>query len=653
MANLIRMKQLIEILNDATKAYDEDKPIMSDIDWDEKYYELEKLEEESGIIFPNSPTQSIQYDIVNNLSKVTHNHKMLSLDKTKSEDEVLAFLGNNDWVAMLKMDGLTCSLAYQDGKLVRAETRGNGIEGEDITHNAKVIPSIPKSVNIPGEIVVDGEIICDKETFKKFEGEYKNPRNFASGSIRLLDSNECGGRGLTFVAWDLITPIIDPLTNKETFSHKLNVLEDIGFTVVPHAKKEYASFGRIREELVFTSEIMGYPIDGLVFKFDDCVFGRSLGETGHHFKNAIALKFYDEECETILIDIDYDIGRSGVLTPVAVFEPIDMDGSTVERASLHNLSVMEELSGGFECIGDRVWVYKANAIIPQISRWEHTGEYNEERRISLPEVCPFCGKPTAIKNDTDTKFLICSNPDCEGKFINRLDHFSGKSGLDIKGLSKATLERLIDWGWLNSITDIFTLQEHRIEWGQKLGFGAKSVDNILRAIETSKSCDLDKFICALGIPLIGRTAAKALANSFGSWNNFIEAVENGQDFSTLPNFGYEMNKAIHSFDFSEAKLIALNYITFNSSVAPSIEQAGLSGLTFVITGKTVITKNRDELKSIIEAHGGKVTGSVSGNTSYLLNNDTTSTSAKNMKAKQLGVPILSEQDFFEKFNLTN
>lgn len=646
MANLTRMKQLIEILNDATKAYDEGKPYMSDIDWDEKYYELQKLEEETNILFPNSPTQSIQYDVVNSLSKVTHNHKMLSLDKTKSEDEVLSFLGNRDWVAMLKMDGLTCSLTYLDGELIRAETRGNGLIGEDITHNAKVIPSIPKSIGIPGEIVVDGEIICDKETFKQFEGEYKNPRNFASGSIRLLDSKECGRRGLTFVAWDLITPIVDPFTNKETFSHKLHVLRDIGFTVVPYAEITWqgATFDKIKKELISISEAFDYPIDGLVFKFDDCEFGRSLGETGHHFKNAIALKFYDEEYETTLIDINYDIGRTGVLTPVAVFEPIEMDGSTVERASLHNLSVMEELLG-IPYRGQKIWVYKANQIIPQIIR----SESGDGETIPLPTVCPLCGEPVTVKNDTDSKFLFCSNSSCEGKFINVLDHFAGKSGLDIKGLSKNTLEKLIDWGWVDSISNLFKLQEHRDEWIQKPGFGVKSVDNILAAVQTSRSCDLDKFICALGIPLIGRTAAKALANYFHSWNDFIEAVEDTEDFSSLPNFGYEMNRAIHSFDFSEAKTIASEYIVFNSVANSTEQKTNLTDMTFVVTGRVTKYKNRDELKSVIESLGGKVTGSVSKNTNYLINNDVTSTSTKNRQAQSLGISILSEDDFIEMF----
>lgn len=366
MDNLTYMKALIEQLNDATKAYDEGKPYMSDVDWDEKYYELQKLEERLGIIFPNSPTQSIQYDVVNGLEKVTHNHKMLSLDKTKSDDEVKAFLGGHEWVAMLKMDGLTCSLTYLDGKLVRAETRGNGIEGENILHNAKVIPSIPQTISLPGEIVIDGEIICDKESFKQFADEYKNPRNFAAGSIRLLDSRECGRRCLTFVAWDLISRIEDSFGEEETFGNKLSILKDMGFTVVPYYKWCDGTFNEIKERLVYMADVMNYPIDGLVYKFHDCAFGRSLGETGHHFKNAIALKFYDEEYETTLLDIEWQVGRTGVITPIAIFEPIEIDGSVVSRCSLFNLTMIEKKLG-HPYVGQRIRVCKFNCIIPGIT----------------------------------------------------------------------------------------------------------------------------------------------------------------------------------------------------------------------------------------------------------------------------------------------
>lgn len=647
MANITRMKQLIEILNDATKAYDEGKPFMSDPDWDEKYYELQKLEEESGVLFPNSPTQSINYQVMNNLAKISHDIPMLSLDKTKDIADIKNFIKGKEVIASLKMDGLSCRLEYLNGKLVSASTRGNGVLGEDITHNAKVLKNVPQSICLNQHFIIDGEVICDYQTFETFSKDYKNPRNFSAGSIRLLDSQTSAARNLSFIAWE----VIEGFDEFEWLSEKFDLLSNLGFDVVPH-RVIFPTFEddnntlqhSVIDSLRYQAEQMYYPIDGLVFKYNNCNDFHSLGTTAHHPIGAIALKFYDEEYETTLIDIDYDIGRTGVLTPVAVFEPIDMDGSTVERASLHNLSVMEEfLRTPYR--GQKIWVYKANQIIPQIIR----SERGEGDIIPLPEVCPLCGEPVTIKNDTDSRFLFCSNSACSGKFINVLNHFAGKSGLDIKGLSKSTLEKLIDWGWVNSITDLFKLQEHRSEWIQKPGFGVKSVDNILAAIQTSRSCDLDKFICALGIPLIGRTAAKALASHFGSWNEFIEAVENEQDFSTLPNFGYEMNRAIHNFDFTEAKVIVSEYIVFNSVTNSTEQKTNLTNMTFVVTGKVTKYKNRDELKSVIESLGGKVTGSVSKNTNYLINNDILSASTKNKQAQSLGIPILSEDDFIKMF----
>lgn len=577
---------------------------------------------------------------------------MLSLDKTKAPDEISDFLGSAPYIAMCKMDGLTCSLMYVDGKLISAETRGNGQVGENILHNAKVVKNIPQEISYKETLVIDGEIICDYNSFEEFANEYKNPRNFAAGSIRLLDSSECAHRNLSFIAWE----VIEGFENITYLSAKLDEIAALGFTIVPYVavpeRNTTLSFQEIDDFLVGKALELFYPIDGLVFKFNDWRFGQSLGQTGHHARNAMAYKFYDEEYETTLKDIVYDIGRTGVLTPVAVFDTIDIDGSICERASLHNLSIMEELSGGFERVGDRVWIYKANAIIPQISKWEHVGEYSEENHIALPEVCPVCGKPTAIKNDTGTKFLICTNSECEGKFINRLEHFAGKKGLDIKGISKATLEKLMDWGWLNSISDLFKLQEHRNEWIKKPGFGSKSVDNILNAIEYSRQCDLDRFIAALGIPLIGTSASKALAKHFGTWEAFIEAVDDDFKFYTLPDFGPEAHSAIMKFDFDEACNIYQDYLTINSVHSTSGNKI-LEGLTFVITGKvSLLAKNRDELKNKIESAGGKVTGSVSKNTSYLINNDVESTSAKNMTAKKLGVPVITEEKFKEIFEIS-
>lgn len=641
-----QIRSLINYLNEQTQAYDKGQPNISDKEWDNLYFQLKELENAYHIYYPDSPTQSIQYQVVNSLEKVTHNHDMLSLDKTKSPEEVLSFIGKDPYLAMLKMDGLTCSLLYSGGKLVSAETRGDGKQGENILHNAKVVKNIPQEIPYKERLVVDGEIICKLDDFVAFADEYKNARNFASGSIRLLDSKECQKRDLTFVAWE----VIEGLEDIPYLSAKLTEIESYGFTTVPWISEPEGShkfsFDEINGSLVEKAKELFYPIDGLVFKFNNWRFGKSLGQTGHHAKNAIAFKFYDELYETTLRDITYDIGRTGVLTPVAVFDPVEMDGSVCERASLHNFSIMEELSGGFERIGDRLWVYKANAIVPQVSKWEHVGEYSEENHISLPEVCPVCGQPTAIKNNTDTKFLICSNPDCEGKFVNKAEHFAGKKGLDIKGISKATLEKLMDWGWLNTISDIFKLQEHRAEWIKKPGFGIKSVDNILNAIESSRQCDLDKFIAALGIPLIGSSASKALAKHFGTWEAFIEAVNNGFKFYTLPDFGPEAHSAIMNFNFEEAEDIYTKYLTINA-VSASSGGGPLTGLTFVITGSVTHFKNRDELKAKIEGLGGKVTGSVSKNTNYLISNNTTSTSSKNMTAQKLGVPIISEEKFLE------
>lgn len=654
-----KIRFLVRYLNECTQAYDEGNPKITDEEWDNKYFELQELEKETGLILSNSPTQSITYEVVNALVKSEHNHKMLSLDKTKSLDEVSSFVGNKEFLAMLKMDGLTCSLTYRGGELVSAETRGNGLIGEDILHNARVIASIPKQIPCLTELTIDGEIICTYTDFDKFSNEYKNPRNFAAGSIRLLDAKECAGRNLTFVVWDVITPMYFNNGSEFTVSQKLDYLRPFGFTVVPYVKlpAEDADGGVVEldvvaEHLTETAKNLSYPIDGLVFKFNNCAYGRSLGETGHHFKNALAYKFYDETYWSRLLDIEWTMGRTGVLTPVAIFEPIDVDGSTVERASLHNCSIMSELFGP---LGphkfQEIEVFKANMIIPQIKSVKQTGLY-EENAIHDPTTCPVCGGEVIYKSAIDSVTLACTNPACPGKLINRLDHFCGKKGLDMKGISKATLEKLIDWGWVNDFTDIFELSIHRPEWVKKPGFGDKSVEKVLNAINTGANCELHQFIAALGIPLIGSTASKELEKHFKTWEEFVEAAEGGFAFYTLPNFGGEMHNSIVSFNYAEARLLADRYIHFNTpEVAPAPIGESLAGKTFVITGKLTHFKNRDEIKARIEALGGKVTSSVSKNTNFLINNDVNSTSSKNMTAKSLGIPILSESDFIQTFGI--
>lgn len=639
---LSKIKELVEKLNYYTKLYDEGRPEISDKEWDDMYFELQKIERESGIYLEDSPTQRVNFQVINKLNKIEHNHPMLSLDKTKDINEVQKFIYYNDYIAMAKMDGLTCSLKYVNGKLVSAETRGNGFIGEDILHNALQVKNIPKRIDFKDELIVDGEIICTYENFKEFESEYKNPRNFASGSIRLLDSKESSMRRLSFIAWDCISG----LEEVEKLSTKLLKLNILGFTVVPFMAGEYSIDDTISTIQSIAQEA-GYPIDGIVYKYDIISEYEAAGKTDHHFKGGLAYKFYDEEYETILRDVEWTMGRTGVLTPVALLEPINIDGSEVSRASLHNISIMDEL--GIRYQDTKVMVYKANMIIPQISKaLPYEGEIAS--LINIPAVCPICGEPTIIKGENGVRVLYCSNPNCEGKLINRLDHFFGKKGLDAKGLSKATFEKLINWGWIENIKDVFKLKEHKKEWEKMQGFGEKSVEKILQAIEDCKSCSLDAVISAAGIPLIGRTVGKDLSKRFGSYSEFREAVESGFDFTSFGGYGWEMHKAISDFDYSELDYIVDNYLQIKENIKEDNELK-LKDLTFCVTGKVHIWKNRDSLSAFIESLGGKVTGSVSKNTNYLINNDINSTSAKNKKAQELDIPILSEEDFKKIFDI--
>lgn len=640
---LSKIKELVEKLNYYTKLYDEGRPEISDKEWDDMYFELQKIERESGIYLEDSPTQRVNFQVVNKLNKVEHNHPMLSLDKTKDINEIQKFVYNNDYIAMAKMDGLTCSLRYMNGKLVSAETRGNGLVGEDILHNALQVKNIPNRINFQDELIVDGEIICTYENFKDFESEYKNPRNFASGSIRLLDSKESSMRKLSFVAWDCIKGL-----NDFTLLGKLCKLSDFGFTIVP-TRRDIVNYNieKVIKNIQLDCQKLEYPIDGVVFKYNKCSEYEAAGKTDHHFKGGLAYKFYDEEYETILRDVEWTMGRTGILTPVALLEPINIDGSEISRASLHNISIMDEL--GIRYQDTKVMVYKANMIIPQISKaLPYEGEIAS--LINIPAVCPICGEPTTIKGENGVRVLYCSNPNCEGKLINRLDHFFGKKGLDAKGLSKATFEKLIDWGWIENIKDVFKLKEHKKEWEKMQGFGEKSVEKILQAIEDCKSCSFDAIISAAGIPLIGKTVGKDLSKRFGSYSEFREAVENSFDFTSFGGYGWEMHKSISDFDYSELDYIVDNYLQIKENNKEDNELK-LKNLIFCVTGKVHIWKNRDSLSAFIESLGGKVTGSVSKNTNYLINNDINSTSAKNKKAQELDIPILSEEDFKKIFDI--
>lgn len=644
------MEDLVTELNKATVAYDKGEPIMSDKEWDDLYFELQSLEKKYGQSLENSPTRKIHFEKVSELKKVKHSHPMLSLDKTKDIDVIKSFFGNQDRIAMCKMDGLTCSLTYENGRLVSAETRGDGAVGEDITHNALVIPSIPNRINYSERLVIDGEIVCTYYDFENFKDEYKNPRNFASGSIRLLDSKECANRKLTFVAWDIIEGMSGKL-----LTENLQELDKLGFNVVPITISDTVEVQI--DTIKDFAKVFGFPIDGVVFKFNDIEYGKSLGATDHHFKNAIAYKFYDDTYSTRLKTIQWTMGRTGVLTPVAVFEPVEIDGTTVERASLHNYSVMKDVMGDCAYVGQRIEVYKANQIIPQVASAIKMsyGEVVCKGGISAndnPEFCPICQGATAIITSADgIKNMVCDNPNCSGKIINQLDHYCSKKGLDIKGLSKATLEKLIDWGWVNRITDLYILDQYKDEWIKQAGFGEKSVTKILSAIEASKKCKLENFISALGIPLIGRTVSKELVKYIKDYNDFRQKVKSNYDFSNIDGFGAAINNSLLSFDYTYADFIYHTFLTIEEVQNDDVQSGGssLEGMTFVITGKLKSFKNRDELKAVIESKGGKVAGSVSKNTDYLINNDNLSTTAKNKKAQELGVPIITEETFLKNF----
>lgn len=644
-----KIRDLINNLNYYTKKYDEGHPEISDKEWDDMYFHLQDLENFYGIYYEDSPTQKVNFQIVNELKKVTHNHPMLSLDKTKDIKEIEKFVGNKDYICMAKLDGLTCSLRYLDGKLISAETRGNGIVGEDVLHNVLQIKNVPKKINFKEELIVDGEVLCTYEDFEYYKDEYKNSRNFASGGIRLLDSKESASRRLSFIAWDCIKGL-----KEETLSGKLIQLEKLGFTIVPFEINlpEYTLESIINQVKNSSKNI--FPTDGLVFKYDDCNEYEATGRTDHHFKGGIALKFYDEEYETSLLDIKWTMGRTGVLTPVAIFEPIDIDGTEVSRASLHNISVAQEtLHTNFATIGWRgqhIKVAKMNMIIPQITEAEEDSDGLTKFYFNIPKICPICNKLTEIKKENNSEMLYCENPQCEGKLVNRIEHFFGKKGLDAKGISKATIEKLINWGWVNRISDMFELSAHETEWKNISGFGEKSVNNILQSIRESCNTNFESIISSAGIPLIGRTVARDLSKKFDGYSEFREAIKNGFDFTQYGGYGYEMQKAISEFDYNELDNIVEKYLTIKKN-NDIINTEKLKDITFCITGKVNIWKNRDELSQTIMSLGGKVVGSVSKNVNYLINNDITSNSSKNLKAKDLGIKIISEQDFQKMFDI--
>lgn len=633
------MKKLINELNHASELYyNFGTSPMSDAEYDLKINQLRRLEELSGIVYSNSPTNKVGYTVLNNLEKINIIDKpMLSLDKVHSNEEIKSFAKGKEIIGMIKCDGLSIRLKYNNGKLVSANTRGDGYIGGNITEHIKYFLNVPLTIGFENEYIIDGEAIIKTLDFEAINknNEFKNPRNTAAGALNLLDMKEVAQRKLSFIAWDVIEGVYP-----KTFLEKLKQAESLGFEVVYHSTLDS------NEEIINKAKQLGIPYDGVVWKFNDIAYGDSLGKTDHHFLNAVAWKPKDEEYVTWLNNIEWTMGRTGQLTPIACFEPVDTGDSTIERASLHNVSIMKQLLGT-PYSGQTVTVFKANDIIPQII----SGGVSECKadieglEFAIPDTCPICGGPTEQITENNSTVLFCTNEFCSGKLINRLDYYAGKKGLDIKGLSVATLEKLVDCGWINSTIDIYSLKDHRDEWVLMPGFGEKSVNKVLAAIEESKNCTLDNFICALGIPMIGKTLSKELVKYFETYEDFREAIKSKWDFTQIDKIAVEKASSILKYDYTEAdKLAAIVKI---ASPKDSIERATqtLEGMKIAITGSLKLYPNRDALVAVIEAHGGKVVSSVTKNTTVLINNNSTSTSAKNKTAVQLGIPILTEEEF--------
>lgn len=633
-----RVEYLVAELNKHTELYDNGIPEISDKQWDDMYFELVTLEHERGYILPNSPTQKVNYTVVNELQKVKHNHPMLSLDKTKDIEEIKSFIGNRDWIAMLKMDGLTCSLLYEDGKLVRAETRGDGEIGEDITHNAMVVPSIPKRIPYTDRLIVDGEIICKLDDFKEFEGEYKNARNFASGSIRLLDSVECSKRKLTFVAWD----IIGPHDKCDTLFTKLIALMNFNFITVPFCTADIVNFENAVDLLKEYINVYHYPIDGLVFKWNNCAEYESAGRTDHHFRGGLAYKFYNELYETKLTDVEWTMGKTGALTPTAIFKTVQIDGCDISRASLHNISIIKKLGLTNNCT---VKISKRNEIIPQVEECLQDGD----SAIKIPKYCPVCGGETEVVTENASEVLVCKNPNCSGKLLGRLKFFVSKPAMNIDGLSEAILDILISKGWVTKFKDIYYLYLHGREWEQLDGFGEKSVAKILDAIDRSRRVSLANFICALSIDGVGKSASKTISDAFdGDFNAFYKAFKNHYNWTELEDIGDKTSQNITKYlTENEAEIVDLA-LEMNFIVPEKVEvkENPFMGKLICCTGK-LNTFTRDSINAKIVELGAKVASGVSAKTDYLITNTPDSGSSKNVNAKKFGTKIITEAQFLE------
>jgi DNA ligase (NAD+) len=640
---------LVEYLNVCRdEYYNNNNSIITDKQYDDLFDRLEHLEKTTGIILTNSPTQNVGYEVKSELTKVEHAYPLLSLDKTQSYKDMLDFCKDNKMLFMYKVDGLTCQLTYKDGKLFRAETRGDGYIGEDITHNALTFIGVPKTIPYEGIIHITGEAVINRRDFIKvnesLDDVYKNPRNLASGSVRQLDSSICAKRKVRFIVWNA-----NDLSTNDSMLDGLFRAQNAGFTIVHQytllSVKEEAQLETLFNNMKNHTKQDYIPIDGIVAMYDSISYGKSLGKTEHHFKNGLAFKFYNDSYETTLNTIEFTIGKTGVLTPTAVFDPVDIDGTTITRASVHNISILKQLN---LCKDDVIEIYKANEIIPQIRLNKTKHILSNECMSMIPDKCPYCNSATTIITDYDSNVdrLFCTNRKCRGILLKKLSAFVSKDAMDIDGLSEKTLDKFIELGFINEYKDIYHLYEYKDKMYQLDGFGHKSVDTILDSIEQSKNTTLDRLLYAVNIDGIGKKVSKDLSKLFN--NDYTKLLEfrlssdRGMRLLSINGFGSVLSSSFLDWldhNYSEFEELC-SYMNFKNKEQNQSNK--LNNMIFVITGKLNRFANRDELVNLITFNGGAVTTSVSKETTYLINNDIDSNSSKNKKAKELGIKIISE-----------
>ena len=642
--NMERMKELVSILNKAGKAYYQDaKEIMSNFEYDKLYDELLALEKEEGVVLSNSPSIHVGFEVLSELPKERHAQPMLSLDKTKEVEQLKTWLGTQKGLLSWKLDGLTIVLTYEGGKLVKAVTRGNGEIGEVITNNAKVFKNVPLEISYTDTLILRGEAIIKYSDFEKMnqtiedvDAKYKNPRNLCSGSVRQLNNQITAKRNVHFYAFNLVQA--DNVDFKNSRMEQINWLRSLGFDTVE--TKEVTSSTMDETVAYFAKAIETYdlPSDGLVLALDDIAYGRSLGTTAKFPRDSIAFKWRDEIKETTLTEIEWSASRTGLINPVAIFEPVELEGTTVSRASVHNVSIMENLKLG---IGDTIKVYKANMIIPQIEE-----NLTQSGTATPPEECPVCAHKTEIKDDNGVRSLYCVNPECFAKKIKSLSHFVSRNAMNIDGLSEATIEKFVQSGIIKELADLYHLEEHREEIVTMEGFGKRSYENLIKSIEESRNVEMPNFIYALGIGNIGLSTAKLIIKRYGSDWDVIKSLTADQ-LVDVNGIGDVIADTFVAFFRNKERMEHVERLVgeLHFVVEESNEEKTLDGVTFVITGSVEHFANRNEVKDVIEKRGGKVTGSVTSKTNYLINNDNMSNSSKNKKAKELGIPIITEEEF--------